>query len=252
MVDPPIAASATIALRNDPADSTVDGRRPAATISTASRPAACALSSSRLSGAGIPATPGIVIPSASAMQAMVDAVPIVLQWPRLRIIDDSDAVKSCSVSSPARTCSDSFHTSVPQPSGWPRNVPVSIGPPGTTRAGRSTEEAAISSAGMVLSQPPSSTAPSTGLARSISSMVIAAMFRHSIAVGRTSVSPSEVTGTFIGTPPASHTPRAAASATSPRWALQGVRSDAVLASMMCGRPSKACSGSPRRIQARWA
>jgi hypothetical protein len=90
------------------------------------------------------------------------------------------------------------------------------------------------------------------LARSISSMVIAAMFRHSIAVGRTSVSPSEVTGTFIGTPPASHTPRAAASATSPRCALQGVRSDAVLASMMCGRPSKACAGSPRRIQARWA
>jgi hypothetical protein len=34
--------------------------------------------------------------------------------------------------------------------------------------------------------------------------------------------------------------------------LQGVRSDAVLASMMCGRPSKACAGSPRRIQARWA
>ena len=45
---------------------------------------------------------------------------------------------------------------------------------------------------------------------------------------------------------------AVTSATSPRWALQGVRSDAVLASMMCGRPSKACAGSPRRIQARWA
>ena len=42
---------------------------------------------------------------------------------------------------------------------------VSIGPPGTTRAGRSTEAAAISSDGIVLSQPPSSTTPSIGLAR---------------------------------------------------------------------------------------
>ena len=128
---------------------------------------------------------------------------------------------------------------------------MSIGPPGTTTAGRSTDAAAISSAGMVLSQPPSSTTPSTGLARSISSVAIAAMLRHSIAVGRTRVSPSDVTGRFSGTPPASQTPRATASATSPRWALHGVRSDAVLASAICGRPSKACSGRPRRIQARW-
>ena len=50
-----------------------------------------ARSSSRLSGAGVPATPGMVIPSASATQAMVEAVPMVLQWPRLRIIADSDS-----------------------------------------------------------------------------------------------------------------------------------------------------------------
>jgi len=83
------------------------------------------------------------------------------------------------------------HTSVPQPSAAPRKWPVSIGPPGTTSAGRSTDEAAISSAGMVLSQPPSSTTPSTGLARSVSSIAIAARLRHSIAVGRTWVSPIE-------------------------------------------------------------
>ena len=47
----------------------------------------------------------------------------------------------------------------------------------------------MSSAGMVLSQPPSSTTPSIGLARSSSSVAIAAMLRHSIAVGRTWVSP---------------------------------------------------------------
>jgi len=32
--------------------------------------------------------------------------------------------------------------------------------------------------------------------------------------------------------------------------LHGARSEAVLAIAMCGRPSKACAGSPRRIQAR--
>ena len=41
----------------------------------------------------------------------------------------------------------------------------------------------MSSAGIVLSQPPSSTRPSIGLARNISSIAIAAMLRHSIAVG---------------------------------------------------------------------
>ena len=128
---------------------------------------------------------------------------------------------------------------------------MSIGPPGTTTAGRSTEAAAISSEGIVLSQPPSSTTPSIGLARSISSVAIAAMFRQSIAVGRTRVSPSETTGRFIGTPPASQIPCLTLSATSSRWALHGVRSEAVLAIAMWGRPSKASAGSPRRIHARW-
>jgi len=56
---------------------------------------------------------------------------------------------------------------------------------------------------MVLSQPPRSTTPSMGLARSISSVAIAAMLRHSIAVGRTCVSPNETTGSSSGMPPAS-------------------------------------------------
>ena len=80
---------------------------------------------------------------------------------------------------------------------------MSIGPPGTTTAGRSTEAAAMSNVGIVLSHPPRSTTPSTGLARSISSVAIAAMFRHSIAVGRTCVSPSDTTGRSSGIPPAS-------------------------------------------------
>ncbi len=148
-------------------------------------PAAWAASSRRLSAAGVPARPGSVVPSDSAITAIVEAVPIVLQWPRLRIIEDSDCRKSSRDSVPARTSSESLHTSVPQPSATPRKVPLSIGPPGTTIAGRSTDAAAMSSAGIVLSQPPRSTRPSIGLARNISSAAIAAMLRHSIAVGRT-------------------------------------------------------------------
>jgi hypothetical protein len=152
---------------------------------------------------------------------------------------------------PARTSSLSRQTSVPQPSGWPRNVPVSMGPPGTTTAGRSTDAAAMSSDGMVLSQPPSSTTPSMGLARSSSSVAMAAMLRHSIAVGRTWVSPSDTTGSSSGMPPASRIPSRTEAATSCRCALHGARSEAVLAMAMCGRPRKASSGRPRRIHARW-
>ena len=250
-VEPPIAARATIALWNDPLVRKADGLRSAFTRSTASRPVRCAACSSRLSGAGVPATPGTTVPSASATSAIVEAVPMVLQCPRLRIIADSERVNCSRLSVPARTSSDSRHTSVPQPSGLPRKVPVSIGPPGTTTAGRSTDPAAISKDGIVLSQPPSRTTPSTGLARSISSVAIAAMLRHSIAVGRTFVSPSDTTGSSSGIPPASYTPSRTEAATSSRCALQGVRSEAVLAMAICGRPKKASPGTPRRIQARW-
>src|SRR3712207_9022717 len=114
---------------------------------------------------------------------MVEAVPIVLQWPRLRIIADSDRANSAADSVPARTSSDSRHTSVPQPSGTPRNVPVSIGPPGTTTAGRATDAAGINSEGIVLSEPASNTTTATGMARSNSSAAIAGKLRQSIAVG---------------------------------------------------------------------
>ena len=210
-----------------------------------------AASSSRLSAAGVPATPGTTVPNASATSAIVDAVPMVLQWPRLRIIADSERVNSSAERVPARTSSHNRQTSVPQPRDSPRKVPVSIGPPGTTTAGRSTEAAAISRAGIVLSQPPSRTTPSIGLARSISSVAIAAMLRHSIAVGRSWVSPSDTTGSSSGMPPASYTPFFTDAATSFRWALHGVRSEAVFAIAICGRPVNASPGKPRRIHARW-
>ncbi|CAM5250910.1 hypothetical protein SALBM311S_05080 [Streptomyces alboniger] len=81
-----------------------------------------------------------------------------------------------------------------------------------------------------------------GLARSISSVAMAAMLRHSIAVGRTCVSPSDTTGRSSGMPPASYTPLRTEAATSFKCALQGVRSEAVLAMAICGRPVKASPG----------
>ena len=55
------------------------GFRPTRIISTIRRPVSCDIDSSRASGAGVPAKPGMVMPNASATTAMVDAVPMVLQ-----------------------------------------------------------------------------------------------------------------------------------------------------------------------------
>ena len=126
-----------------------------------------------------------------------------------------------------------------------------MGPPVTMSVGRSTDAAPISSDGTVLSHPPSSTTPSTGLARMSSSTTMAARSRKNMAVGRSKVSPNEGTGSSSGTPPASHTPRLTCSAISRKCPLHGVRSDQVLQMTICGRPSNAWSGRPRRIQARW-
>ena len=66
-----------------------------------------------------------------------------------------------------------LQTPVPEPSSWPRHLPLSIGPPETPIVGRSTLEAPITSDGVVLSQPISSTTPSIGLPRIDSSTSIA-------------------------------------------------------------------------------
>ena len=115
----------------------------------------------------------------------------------------SAAVKSSCVISPARTISLIFHTPVPEPMSWPRNLPLSIGPPDRPIVGRLQLAAPIISAGVVLSQPISSTTPSIGLPRIDSSTSMLARLRNSIAVGRSCVSPSDITGNSSGKPPAS-------------------------------------------------
>src|SRR5215472_9441885 len=102
------------------------------------------------------------MPSASASAFMVDAVPIVLQWP----IDGAEAAaisrNSRLSTRPAASSSRAFHTTVPEPARSPFHQPFNIGPPDSTTAGIFTVAAAIRHAGVVLSQPVISTTPSRG------------------------------------------------------------------------------------------
>src|SRR6202167_3962764 len=103
-----------------------------------------------------------------------------------------------------------------------------MGPPDSPMVGRSQDAAPIIKAGVVLSQPIISTTPSIGLPRIDSSTSMLARFLNSIAVGRSCVSPSDMTGNSKEKPPASQTPRFTYSASSRKLALHGVNSDHVL------------------------
>ena len=157
-------------------------------------------------------------------------------------MQDSASVKSCCVISPARTISLICHTPVPEPMSLPRNLPFNIGPPETPMVGKSQLAAPIISDGVVLSQPMSNTTPSIGLPRIDSSTSMLAKLRNSIAVGRSCVSPKDMTGNSSGKPPASYTPRLTNSASSRKWPLQGVNSLQVLQMPMTGRPSNSSCG----------
>ena len=169
---------------------------------------------------------------------------MVMQWPWLRCIQLSASLKSCMVSWPARTISLICHTPVPEPNSCPRHLPLSIGPPDTPMVGMSTLAAPIISDGVVLSQPISSTTPSSGLARMVSSTSMLARLRYSMAVGRIRVSPRDMTGNSSGKPPASYTPILTCSASVRKWLLQGVNSLKVLQMPMTGRPSNWSCGTP--------
>ena len=212
------------------------------TISTMRRPLSWARRLRRVSAAGMAAFSGSDMPSASTMLAMVLAVPMVMQLPLERCMHDSAAVKSSCVISPARTISLICHTPVPEPMSVPRNLPLSMGPPDTPMVGKSQLAAPIISEGVVLSQPISSTTPSIGLPRMLSSTSMLARLRNNMAVGRNWVSPSDITGNSSGKPPASYTPRLTNSASSRKCPLQGVSSLQVLQMPMTGRPSNSSCG----------
>ena len=108
------------------------------------------------------AQPGRLMPSASASAFMVEAVPIVLQWPTEGADEVTASMNSSAVMRPAACSSRAFQATVPEPARWPRHQPLSIGPPERTIAGMFTVAAAMMQAGVVLSQPVVSTTPSSG------------------------------------------------------------------------------------------
>jgi hypothetical protein len=103
-----------------------------------------------------------VRPSVSAIAAIVDAVPITMQWPLDRERQASTSAMVSSVISPARRCAQSFRASVPEPMACPLHMPRSMGPPVTMMQGTSAEAAPISMAGVVLSHPARRTTESSG------------------------------------------------------------------------------------------
>ena len=108
---------------------------------------------------------------------MVDAVPIVLQVPVAQPRQRSSSRQPASSSRPARRSSHSRHRSLPEPIRRPRNVAGSRAPLVTTTIGRSALAAPMIAPGTVLSQPASSTIPSSGLLRMVSSISMASRFR---------------------------------------------------------------------------
>jgi hypothetical protein len=81
LVEPESACTTAIALSNASAVKISDGRRFSHTISTMRRPVALAMRGCAESAAGIETAPGRVSPSVSTAEVIVEAVPIVMQWP---------------------------------------------------------------------------------------------------------------------------------------------------------------------------
>ena len=172
--------------------------------------------------AGIAAPPGIIMPIASAQQAMVLAVPITMQVPAVgHSFSSISPISRASISLP-RYLPQKRRQSVHAPSRSPLWSPVIIGPVTISTEGTFALAAPISSAGTVLSQPPISTQASIGCARIISSVSIAIRLRRYMLVGCANDSCSDTTGNSIGRPPASITPRLTASMSCGALPWQGL------------------------------
>ena len=102
------------------------------------------------------------MPSASASEFIVDAVPMVLQWPGLGADEATISMNSSSAISPAASSRRASQRMVPEPDRRPFHQPLSIGPPLSEIAGRFAVAAAMMSAGVVLSQPVVRMTPSIG------------------------------------------------------------------------------------------
>src|SRR5207244_1971005 len=91
------------------------------------RPAASASRSRQASGAGTAAMPGSVMPSASAIAAIVLAVPITMQVPVDGKSSPWTASRRAASSAPARCSLQTRRQAVPAPRRQPSKPPVSLG-----------------------------------------------------------------------------------------------------------------------------
>ena len=109
--------------------------------------------------------------------------------------------------------------------------------------------APISAPGTLLSQFASMTRPSSGLARTISSISIASRFRYSIALGFIRSSPSEIVGNSTPTPPAASTPSRTGATRSRSGRLHGLSSLAEFAIPITGRSAALPTRTPALARA---
>src|SRR3989441_10681021 len=130
LVEPPQASTQVTALSNEEGVRRFFGVASSHTNSTARLPVAVAIFAWWESAAGIDAAPGSARPSASAAEVMVDAVPMVMQWPGERAIPSSISSQSFSVIAPALSYAQYLRESLPEPSTCPCQLPRSIGPAG--------------------------------------------------------------------------------------------------------------------------
>src|SRR5699024_680128 len=161
-VDPPRASATVAALRTEASEMILLGGLCFSAISTLIRPVSAARREWFAETAGTEDAPGSVKPSVSAMAVIVEAVPMVMQCPCVLAIPPSMPFQSHSEILPARRSSQYFQASEPEPSTSPFQQPLIIGPAGKKIEGISALMAPISVPGVVLSQPPINTAPSTG------------------------------------------------------------------------------------------
>ena len=217
---------------------TSDGRIGRAIRATAARPVSSAATRRSACTAGMAAVPGSDMPNASAMQAMVLAVPITAQVPAVVARRPSTWSISARSTVPARYLPQKLRQSVQAPRRCPRWRPVLIGPVTSWMAGRLAEAAPMSCAGTVLSHPPISTTASIGWAAIISSVSMAARLRYIMLVGLRNTSPSDTVGNGRGRAPAASTPRQTASTSSGivRWQL--LNPDGVMTTPTTGRSSR--------------
>src|SRR5882672_6798339 len=162
LVEPPIAEQTTMAFSKAARVMMSDGFRSSRTISTIRLPVRYAIWPRSLCTAGMAAQPGSIMPSASASEFMVVAVPMVLQKPGDGAEEATISTYSFQSILPADLSFLASHLIVPEPVRRPLYQPLSIGPTESAIAGMFTVAAAISWDGVVLSQPVVSTTPSIG------------------------------------------------------------------------------------------